>query len=144
MRGELNLGQLCREKFGVEAALIGFGTHQGTVAAVTDWDGDMEVKDVRPSLEGSVEECCHRSRQARFLLDFARHPAASEALSSERLERFIGVIYRPESERLSHYAHVELSKQFDAYVWFDETRAITPLPEYTKTGGVPDTFPFGL
>ncbi|ACP22035.1 L-isoaspartyl protein carboxyl methyltransferase protein (plasmid) [Sinorhizobium fredii NGR234] len=144
LRGELNLGQLCREKYGDEVALVGFGTHRGTVAAASEWDGQMEIKAVRPSLEETVERCCHLSGKERFLLDFVRKPDVAQSLSSERLERFIGVIYRPESELLSHYARAELSKQFDAYVWFDETRAVSPLPVTAGSGHVPDTFPFGL
>jgi protein-L-isoaspartate(D-aspartate) O-methyltransferase len=144
MRDELNIGQLCRETYGDAAALIGFGTHHGTVAAATEWDGEVEIKSVRPSLEESIERCCHLSGKPRFLLDFSGRPEIAEALTVERLERFIGVIYRPESERLSHYAQVELARQFDAYVWFDETRAVTPLPAETGNGRVPDTFPFGL
>jgi protein-L-isoaspartate(D-aspartate) O-methyltransferase len=144
IRGEFNIGQLCRETYGAEAALIGFGTDRGTVAAATDWDGAMEVKAVRPSHEGSVERCFHLCGKPRVLLDFAAHGALSEALAAERLERFIGVIYRPESELLSHYANAALSRQFDAYVWFDETNAVTPLAEEGSSGRVPDTFPFGL
>lgn len=138
VRGELNIGQLCREKFGTDAVLIGFGTHKGTVAA-SDWGGDMEIKSVRPSRDDSVERCFHLSRKARFLIDFSTHPFLSETLSAPRLERFIGVIYRPDSELLSQYAHVELSRQFDAYVWFDETNAVTPLVEQNHGGRVPDT-----
>lgn len=141
--GKMRDGQLYRETYGDAAALIGFGTHSGTVAAATNWDGQMEIKPVRPSLEESIERCCHLSGKPHFLLDFSRRPEIAEALSPERLERFIGVIYRPESERLSHYPQVELAMQFDAYVWFDETRAITPLPAETGNGRVPDTFPFG-
>jgi protein-L-isoaspartate(D-aspartate) O-methyltransferase len=144
MRDELNIGQLCRENYGNAAALIGFGTHRGTVAAAMDWDGGLEIKRVRPSLGESIECCCHLSGKPCFLLDFSRWPKIAEALSAERLERFIGVLYRPESERLSHYAQVELARQFDAYVWFDETRAVTPLPAETRGRRVPDTFPFGL
>ena len=144
VRDELNIGQLCRENYGDGAALIGFGTHRGTVAAATEWDGEMETKVVRPSLEDSVERCCHLTSKPRFLLDFSRQPAVSDALSTERLERFIGVVYRPETERLSHYAHANLSRQFDAYVWFDETHAVVPLAANARKGSVPDTFPFGL
>jgi len=144
VRDEINIGQLCRERFGAEAALIGFGTDRGTVAAATDWDGEMEVKPVRPSHEDSVERCCYLSGGKRFLLDFARHPLLAEALSAERLERFIGVIYRPDSELLSHYANAALSRQFDAYVWFDETRAVVPLATQAQEGRVPETFPSGL
>jgi protein-L-isoaspartate(D-aspartate) O-methyltransferase len=144
IREELNIGQLCRERFGDEAALIGFGTHSGTVAAATDWDGPMEVKTVRASHAGSVERCFHAAGKPRCLLDFAGQPAAAEALAAPRLQRFIGVIYRPETELLSHYVEASLSKQFDAYVWFDRTRAVTPLAPAGEPGHVPDTFPFGL
>jgi protein-L-isoaspartate(D-aspartate) O-methyltransferase len=143
-RDELNIGQLCRERFGDDAALIGFGTNSGTVAAASDWDGEMEIKTVRPSLPESVERCFHMADKKRFLIDFEAGAIVAEALAAPRLERFIGVIYRPEAERLSHYAEASLSNQFDAYVWFDRTRAVTPLPVAEKTGRVPDTYPFGL
>jgi erythromycin esterase-like protein len=143
-RGELNIGQLCRERFGEAAALIGFGTHAGTVAAATDWGGDMEIKRVRPSHRDSYERLCHDAGAPRFLLDFGRDEALSRRLSEPRQERFIGVIYRPETEMMSHYADASLSRQFDAFAWFDETSAVTPLgPEHARAG-VPDTYPFGL
>lgn len=143
-RGKLNLGQLCRERFGDKAALIGFGTHTGTVAAATDWDGEMEVKRVRPSQPDSIEQLCHESGKPRFLLDFRgdSHPLTRE-LGKLRLERFIGVIYRPETELLSHYADTSLSRQFDAYVWFDETTAVTPLGPRGLHEGIQETYPFG-
>jgi erythromycin esterase-like protein len=146
VREELNIGQLCRERFGDEAALIGFGTHAGTVAAASDWDGDMEVKRVRPSHRESYERLCHDAGVPRFLLDLAkdRHPALRHRLLEPRLERFIGVIYRPETELMSHYADASLPQQFDAYVWFDETTAVTPLGREHAKAGVPDTYPFGL
>ncbi|MBP1804808.1 erythromycin esterase family protein [Rubellimicrobium aerolatum] len=148
-RGELNIGQLCREWWGEDAALIGFGTHTGTVAAATDWDGDMEVKRVRPSREGSHERLSHDTGLPRFLLDLRADPALSAALEEPRLQRFIGVIYRPESELSSHYARASLPRQFDAWAWFDETTAVFPLgPEPhdhgPRDGAIPDTFPFGL
>jgi erythromycin esterase-like protein len=145
LREELNIGQLCRERFGAEAALIGFGTHAGTVACASDWDGEMEVKDVRPSLPDSAERLCHNSGKASFLLDFGRDEQLADALAAQRPERFIGVIYRPETERFSHYMDACLSRQFDAFVWFDNTSAVTPLPAVGGTAGkVADTFPFGL
>jgi len=127
-REELNLGQLCREAYGDEVALIGFGTHTGTVAAATDWDGPMEVKPVNPSRPESYERLCHDSGVPRFLLDLreGRMPEARAALMRERLERFIGVIYRPDTERWSHYAEATLPQQFDGWFWFDETSAVTP------------------
>lgn len=145
-RDELNIGQLCRERFGDAAALVGFGTHAGTVAAASDWDGDMEVMQVRPSHRDSVERPCHDSGVPRFLLDLrkGRHEALRRRLLPPRLERFIGVIYRPDTELQSHYAEVSLPQQFDAYTWFDETTAVTPLGSQHPTGGVPETWPFGV
>jgi protein-L-isoaspartate(D-aspartate) O-methyltransferase len=148
-REELNIGQLVKERFGDEARLIGFGTHSGTVAAADDWDEPMQVKAVRPSMPDSYERISHDSGVPRFLLDL-RHgvldPALEKALTEPRLERFIGVIYRPETERWSHYAEAELPNQFDAWVWFDETEAVTPLAanEEEKARGTEDTYPFGL
>lgn len=144
-RGELNIGQLCRETYGDAAALIGFGTASGTVAAATDWDAPMEVKTVRPPLPGSYEAICHAVNLERFLWDFKKdQSAAFTAITSQpRLERYIGVIYRPETERASHYSYAQLSKQYDAFVWFDRTKALTPLA--TPTNATEDeTFPFGF
>lgn len=143
-RQEVNVGQLCRRRFGDTAALIGFGTHEGEVAAATDWDGDMEVKTIRPSLEDSYERLFHMSLQKRFLLDMSKHPELRQQLLEPRLERFIGVIYRPETERLSHYMYASLPQQFDAFVWFDRTTPVTPLGLVEKHEGVPETYPFGL
>ncbi|WP_407352539.1 protein-L-isoaspartate(D-aspartate) O-methyltransferase [Luteimonas sp. R10] len=145
-RDELNIGQLCRERFGEAAALIGFGTHAGTVAAASHWGGDMQVKRVRPSHRDSVERLCHDAGVPRCLLDLraGRHEALRRALLPPRLERFIGVIYRPETELQSHYAQVSLPQQFDAYVWFDETRAVTALGPQHPRPGAPETFPFGV
>jgi erythromycin esterase-like protein len=149
-RDEINIGQLTKEKFRERARLIGFGTHSGTVAAADDWDGPMKIKRVRPSLPDSYERMAHESGVERFLLDL-REGEVDARLSRElmelRLERFIGVIYRPETERWSHYSHAILPKQFDAYVWFDETEAVTPLPAELRPGEAPsveETYPFGL
>jgi protein-L-isoaspartate(D-aspartate) O-methyltransferase len=149
VREELNIGQLVKEKFGEQARLIGFGTHIGTVAAADDWDEPMQVKQVRPSMPDSYERMCHDSGVPRFLLDL-RHgvteAALEEALMAPRLERFIGVIYRPETERWSHYAEATLPNQFDAWVWFDETKAVTPLAaeHEQEARGTEETYPFGL
>jgi protein-L-isoaspartate(D-aspartate) O-methyltransferase len=146
VRGELNIGQLCRERFGNEAALVGFGTHTGTVAAASDWGGDMEVKRVRPSHRDSYERLCHDAAVPRFLLDLrpGQHRALRQRLLRPRLERFIGVIYRPDTELLGHYADASLPQQFDSLVWFDESSAVTPLgPEHARPGA-PETYPFGL
>lgn len=142
-REELNIGQLCREQFGKDCALIGMGTHSGTVAAATDWDGPMEIKKVKPSRGDSIERLCHDSEAPRFLLDFSRDPLLARRLAEPRLERFIGVVYRPETELQSHYTDASLSQQFDAYLWFDETRAVEEIGPEAHLG-VPATFPFGL
>jgi erythromycin esterase-like protein len=144
-REELNIGQLCKERFGDKARLIGFGTHDGTVAAADDWDGEMKVKQVNPSLPGSYERICHEAGLDTFLLDLreGRNEEARQVLMEARLERFIGVIYRPQTERWSHYAEAILPKQFDAWIWFDRTRAVTPLPGKQRAGE-DETYPFGL
>ncbi|TYL80848.1 protein-L-isoaspartate(D-aspartate) O-methyltransferase [Bradyrhizobium cytisi] len=145
VRGELNVGQLCRERFGNGAALIGFGTHTGTVACASDWDQPMEMKRVNPSRPDSYERLAHDSGRVRFLLDVRAgvHERLRAQLLEPRLERFIGVIYRPETERWSHYSACVLPEQFDAYVWFDETTAVTPLPTRVREGPE-ETYPFGL
>ncbi len=143
-RGEHNIGQLCRERFGRGAYSIGFGTNSGTVAAATNWDGPMLIKNVRPAIDNSYEHLCHESGEPRFLLPLRNGAAAVvQGLSKPRLERAIGVIYRPETERESHYFRAVLPEQFDEYVWFDGTSAVTPLAT-EKLKGLPDTYPFGL
>jgi protein-L-isoaspartate(D-aspartate) O-methyltransferase len=145
LREELNIGHLVKERFGEQSRLIGFGTHQGSVAAADDWDEPMQVMRVRPSLPESYERMCHDSGVPRFLLDLREgvNGAAAEALLQPRLERFIGVIYRPDTERWSHYSECVLPRQYDAWVWFDETEAVTPLPGEQRPGE-DDTYPFGL
>jgi erythromycin esterase-like protein len=128
-RGELNVGRLVRERFGDEAYLVGFGTHRGTVAAAHGWDGEVQVMDVRPSHEDSYERRFHDSRVGIGSLGL-RTPRPSEArtqLLTARLERAIGVVYRPETELMSHYFEAVLPVQFDEYVWIDRTTAVTPL-----------------
>jgi erythromycin esterase-like protein len=148
-RGELNLGQLCRQRWGSQARLIGLGTHSGEVACASDWDEPMEIKTVLPSRPDSYEHLAHQAGGERWLLDLreGRHDALRERLMKPRLERFIGVIYRPETERWSHYVECVLPEQFDAYVWFDRTTAVTPLETrqqgHHETGGE-ETWPFGL
>ncbi|MEF8939054.1 MAG: protein-L-isoaspartate(D-aspartate) O-methyltransferase [Salinivenus sp.] len=144
-RGQHNVGQLCRDAYGDDAYLIGFGTDRGTVAAASEWGGPMEVKEVRPAHEESYERLCHESEVPSFLLPLrpAHTPELRDALAEERLERAIGVIYRPETELRSHYFQARLPQQFDEYVWFDETEAVTPLTS-DAGAGMPDTFPFGV
>jgi erythromycin esterase-like protein len=144
VRDQLNIGQLCREHFGNDVALIGFGTHTGTVAAASNWNGDMEIKRVCPSHADSYERLCHDAGVPRSLLDMHRDEALRRRLLESRLERFIGVIYLPETELGSHYSQASLPRQFDAFAWFDETHALTPLEPQHARPGLPDTYPFGL
>jgi erythromycin esterase-like protein len=147
-RGELNLGQLARESYGQDACPIGFGTHTGTVAAADDWDAPMQIKRINPSRPDSFERLAHDTGQERFLLDLREgvHDDVRELLMEQRLERYIGVIYRPDTERWSHYSAASLFAQYDAFVWFDTTSAITPLPAPTdgRDKRADDTYPFGL
>jgi erythromycin esterase-like protein len=144
-RGELNVGQLVRQRHGNGALLVGFSTHHGTVTAASNWDGPAERKRVRPALADSYEASFHDTHVNRFLLR-CRAGEAEKALSDLRLERAIGVIYRPDTERYSHYFHARLSEQFDAMLHFDETQAVEPLERTAEweAGEVPETFPFGV
>jgi protein-L-isoaspartate(D-aspartate) O-methyltransferase len=144
-REEYNIGHLCRQDFGDDCYSIGFGTNTGTVAAASNWDEAMEIKTVRPALAGSYERLCHETGDPRFVLPLRRLAPRmlSAELSQPRLERAIGVIYRPETELQSHYFEAVLPRQFDEYIWFDETRAVSPLRS-EELHGLPDTYPFGL
>ncbi len=144
-RGETNIGELCRREFGTAVYSIGFGTNSGTVAAASNWEAPMETKNVSPALPQSYERLCHETGSERFFLKL-RAPIATDlaqGLSKPRLERAIGVIYRPETELQSHYFEATLPRQFDEYVWFDKTRAVTPF-ETEELEDMPDTYPFGL
>lgn len=146
-RGELNLGQLTRERFGVaDTFLLGFTTHAGTVAAASDWDSPPQLKKVRPSRSDSVERLFHDTGFGDILLPMRSRPKLASALTEPLLERAIGVIYRPETERYSHYFHVRLAEQFDAVVHLDETRAVEPLdlPAVWRHEELPETFPSGF
>ena len=143
--GELNVGQLVRQKFGEEACLIGFTTYTGTVTAAHDWDEPAERRNVRPGLAGSTEALFHRVGIPSFLLDL-RVECAQEAFDEPRLERAIGVIYRPETERQSHYFHADLPAQFDLVLHLDQTRALEPLERSAgwDQGELPETYPFAV
>lgn len=143
VRGEINLGQLIREKHGREAFLVGFTTHHGTVTAASDWGGPAERKTVRPALAGSYEALLHAAAHGRFQLDLRDD---GEDLPPRLLERAIGVIYRPETERVSHYFFADLAEQFDALLHFDETRAVEPLERTSQwdAGELAETYPFGV
>ena len=144
--GEFNVGQLVRERYGRDSVLIGFSSHSGTVTAASSWGGPAERKRVRPALPESYESLFHDASPRRFMLNLKDRSIAKTGLRQEMLERAIGVIYLPETERISHYFHARLSDQFDAVLHFDETRAVEPLERTSEWEGgeVPETFPTGI
>ncbi len=144
-RGELNVGQLVRERHGDAARLIGFSTFTGTVTAADDWDGLAEKKRVREALPGSYERLFHEVGIANFYLPL-RGNSAAMPLERERLERAIGVIYRPDTERMSHYFFASLPRQFDAIIHYDVTEAVVPVERWSlvETHEAPETYPSAL
>ncbi|MBV8681968.1 MAG: erythromycin esterase family protein [Caulobacteraceae bacterium] len=144
-RGELNLGQLCREAYGDQAALIGFAGDSGTVFAADEWDEPGRVMNLTPARADSYEALCHETGIDRFLVDLrhGQNETLRRELREPKLERFIGVIYRPATELLSHYGRCSLPDQFDGFVWFDRTLAIAPLTTSVRPGEE-ETYPFGL
>jgi erythromycin esterase-like protein len=142
-RGELNVGQLVRERHGHNAYLVGFMTHHGSVTAASDWGAPPERKRVRPGLPNSYESLLHGVDTRNFVL-FLEDPAVARALPEQALERAIGVIYLPESERVSHYFDARLARQFDALVYFDQTQALEPLERLPQIVDEPETFPSGI
>ena len=131
---------------GAQSVLVGFTTYTGTVTAASDWGGMHETKHVRPALRGSYEDLFHQTGLPQFLVAFAGDERLAAEFRSEILERAIGVIYRPETERASHYFHARIADQFDAVLHFDETHAVEPLPhaEEEQTLEVPETYPVGV
>jgi erythromycin esterase-like protein len=144
--GEWNVGQLARDRWGDEALSVGFSTDHGTVTAASEWDGVAERKHVRAGLPGSYEELFHQAGEERFWLPLRGNAALAELLQNKRLQRAIGVIYLPQTERQSHYFHTRLPAQFDAMIHIDHTRAVQPLvPEPVWHAGEPaETYPSGL
>jgi erythromycin esterase-like protein len=144
--GECNVGQLARDRWGDEAVLVGFSTHHGSVTAASEWDGVAERKRVRPGLPGSYEDLFHQGGEERFWLPLRGNEALADLLREKRLQRAIGVIYLPHSERTSHYFQTRLPAQFDAMIHIDATRALEPLvPEPIWHAGEPaETYPTGL
>lgn len=144
--GELNVGQLTRQRHGHDAVLIGFSTYSGTVTAASDWDQPAQRKVVRPALADSYEWLFHEAGPRNFLLNLGAPSEAAAGLSRPRLQRAIGVIYRPETERLSHYYHASLPRQFDVVLHYDTTRAVEPLERSGEweRGELPETYPTAL
>ena len=146
-RGEINIGHLCKEHFGKKAYHIGFGTHTGTVAAAHNWGNRMEVMKVNNSLKGSYENLCHQTQTTAFTLPLREEHSGKklrELLNTPKLERAIGVIYRPETERMSHYFHAVLPSQFDEYIWFNTSKAVTPISTTNVKPKLLSSHPFSL
>lgn len=144
-QGEFNIGELVRNSYGDQSVLVGFGTDRGTVAAASNWGANMQVMNVLPARDDSWEAAFRHTGFARSLTDWRsrKNRELVDALSNTLLERAIGVVYRPQTEYASHYFEAVLVDQFDAWVWFEESRAVTPLgPE--RPHGAPETWPFGL
>ena len=142
--GQLNLGQLAREQFGKGARLVGFTTHTGSVTAASNWGEPAQRMRVRPSLPNSYERLFHDVNMPHFALSLGERDIR-DALQSPRLERAIGVIYRPDTERVSHYFPARLSDQFDAILHIDETHALTPLETWSRDElDLPETYPSAL
>jgi erythromycin esterase-like protein len=142
-QGEFNIGQLCRVKFRDQLVAIGFSTDRGQVMAADDWGEAPQIKHIIPARADSWERVLRDAGKSRALFDWRGDKAMREALATRRLERAIGVIYRPETERWSHYFDAHLGRQFDAMVWFEETGPVTPLAG-APAEGAPDIYPFGL
>jgi erythromycin esterase-like protein len=145
-QGQLNVGQLVRERHAGDCRLIGFTTYTGTVTAADDWGGPADRKQVRPALTGSVERLFHEVGHKEFAIIPGAAPDAAEVLRSARLERAIGVIYRPRSERQSHYFLARLADQFDAVIHLDETSALEPVERVVRrdTDEAPESYPHGV
>lgn len=145
-RGELNLGQLVRQRHPRETWNLGFTTYTGTVMAADDWDGDAKIKRVRPGLQDSYENLFHETGLRNFLINIRPNTELTRRLSDPLLERAIGVIYRPENERYSHYFEAHIAQQFDSVIHFDETRALTALERVAihDETELPETYPSGV
>ena len=145
-RGEWNIGQLVRQELGRQSRLVGFTTYTGTVTAAPGWHLPAARKQVRPGMNGGIEHLFHQVGPSNFWIDLTRDNAAVDALATPRPERAIGVIYHPETERRSHYFEASLSRQFDAVIHFDHTRAVEPLERTAEweDGELPETYPAGL
>jgi erythromycin esterase-like protein len=145
--GEINVGQLVRERHSNDTVLVGFSTYTGTVTAAPNWGQPHERKRVRPALEGSYEALFHATHMPNFLLLLRdANSNVKKGLHGPRLERAIGVVYMPQTERISHYFNAMLPEQFDTVIHFDETHALEPLDrtEIWERGEIPETFPTAL
>jgi erythromycin esterase-like protein len=133
---------LARERHGSDVFLLGFTTHTGTVTAAREWDEPVERRRIRPSMPGSYEHLFHETGIERFVLPTAE---SRDGLSAARLERAIGVIYKPDTERASHYLRARIADQFDAVIHVDTTTALMPLERWSRENSdLPETYPTGV
>jgi erythromycin esterase-like protein len=145
-RGDINLGQLVKEKYKEECLSIGFSTSRGTVTAASAWDGPAQIKTVRNPLSGSYESLFSEMKEKSFFIDLRHENDAITWLRWKRLQRAIGVIYLPETERQSHYFYASLPHQFDFIIHIDQTTALEALPAFVhqRPGELDETYPYGL
>ncbi|KAF5630930.1 erythromycin esterase [Fusarium sp. NRRL 52700] len=148
-REELNIGQLCKERYEAQVLSIGTGTNTGTVATAQNWDGSMNIMELQPELPGSYEELVHAAGIDNFALDLHKGKCDDklrETLNEKRLERFIGVLYRPETEQASHYSYAVLLEQFDGFIWFDKSEHVETLEVHQPKSPweYHEIWPFGL
>ncbi|HVY13438.1 MAG TPA: erythromycin esterase family protein [Alphaproteobacteria bacterium] len=144
--GEHNIGQLVRQREGGRAVLVGFSTYHGTVTAASEWNGEAERKIIQPALPESYESLFHETGMKDFMLILRDNTELSRRLNISRLQRAIGVIYAPETERQSHYFFSKLPEQFDALIHINTTHALKPLDSTPlwHRGEVFETYPTGL
>ena len=144
--GEWNVGELARKAYPGQTCLVGFSTYEGHVTAASEWDGPAEHKRVRPGMPGSYEELLHHVGLPRFYLNLRDESPARRLLLERRLERAIGVLYLPRTERQSHYFDAQLAQQFDAIIHIDKTEALVPLDASSgwHSGEPPETYPEGI
>ena len=146
LRGEFNIGQLVKSKYGDQSLLIGFSTSRGTVTAASDWDQPEQRKAVNEPFPDSYEHVFHHVNYKQFLIDLREHNEAVDLLMEPRLQRAIGVVYSPDTERQSHYFLSCLPEQFDFMIHCDETQGVEALETVThkRKGEMDETYPYGV
>lgn len=146
LSGQHNLGQLVRQRYRDQAYLFGFTTYSGTVTAASRWDGPVERKRILDAMDGSIEKRFHQTGAGEFFLPFNRDNKLPEnRLLEPMLQRAIGVLYLPKTERHSHYLTCQIGDQFDGVIHIDETSALEPLDAVSEgIVGEEATYPFGV
>jgi erythromycin esterase-like protein len=141
--GMVNIGQLAREKYGVENVyLVGFGSYKGTVIAGKEWGAPMEQMTVPEAKKESIEAILHDDfgSNCYFLFDEEERKPFLSSIP----HRAIGVVYNPENEKRGNYVPSVLSDRYNAFVFLENTRALHPLHLKPHDEKIPETYPFGL